>query len=347
MLNSYKELKIWQKSIQLVEEIYILTNEFPKNEQYGLSSQMRRAAISIPSNIAEGQRRKDLPEYLQFLRIADSSSAELETQIIIAKKIYSLLNYKKVDELLDEIQRMFNVLIRKLREKNLKPKTQNLKPNSGQILTELIIAIAITVVLAAIGAQLVGVSLYSAGSSKDRQAASRLAEEVFESLRGITQGNTSSTQGWNRIYLPPDGSGTSSSSKGISNLYKIIISGNTWQIASGTEAIVLDGDIYNRSLIIENISRSSSTNAIESNYNFNNDDPHTQKITVTISKTGAPDFVLSQYFTRYLNESTAQINWSGAASCGPVGATSTQSIYCSQSCTDRTTGIKLIFGSCP
>ena len=200
--------------------------------------------------------------------------------------------------------------------------------------------------MAAIGAQLVGVSLYSAGSSKDRQGASRLAEEVFEALRGITQGNTSSTQGWNRIYFPPDGSGNASSSKGISNLYKIIISENIWQIASGTEAIVLDGDTYNRSFIIENISRAISTNAIESVYNSANDDPHTQKITVTISKIGAPDFVLSQYFTRYLNESTAQINWAGSVNCNPVGATSSQSDYCSQTCIDRTTGIKLVSGAC-
>ncbi len=217
---------------------------------------------------------------------------------------------------------------------------------NGQILTELIIAIAITVVLAAIGAQLVGVSLYSAGSSKDRQTASRLAEEVFEALRAATQGNTSSTQGWNRIYLPPDGTGTASSSKGANNFYKVLILDNNWQIASGTEAIVLGGDIYSRLFIIENVSRDSSTKTIELIYNSANDDPHTQKITVTISKTGAPDFVLSQYFTRYLNESTAQINWSGSVNCNPVGATSSQSDYCSQTCIDRTTGIKLVSGSC-
>ncbi|MEK7162955.1 MAG: four helix bundle protein [Patescibacteria group bacterium] len=149
MLNSYKELIVWQKSIDLVEEVYILTGNFPKDETYGLAIQERRAAVSIPSNIAEGQRRKDLPEYLQFLRIADASSAELETQIIISKKLYPDLDYSKVDVLLEEVQKMLNVLIRKLEdklnEKNLKPKTQNLKPNSGQVmlLTVLILGGAI------------------------------------------------------------------------------------------------------------------------------------------------------------------------------------------------------------
>ncbi len=116
-MQSYKELIVWKKSIDLVEEIYKLTNQFPKEDMYGLSIQMRRAAVSVPSNIAEGSRRKDLPEYLQFLRFSDASSAELETQLIIAKRIYPLLNYKRTEALLEEIQKMLNVLLQKLREK--------------------------------------------------------------------------------------------------------------------------------------------------------------------------------------------------------------------------------------
>ncbi|MEK7077128.1 MAG: four helix bundle protein [Patescibacteria group bacterium] len=123
-LNSYKELIVWQKSIELVEEIYILTRQLPKEELYALSAQMRRAAISTPSNIAEGSKRKNLPEYLQFLRIADASSAELETQIIISKRLYPNLSYTKIDALLQEIQKMLNVLISrlstKLHAKNIK-----------------------------------------------------------------------------------------------------------------------------------------------------------------------------------------------------------------------------------
>ena len=112
--STYRDLTIWMKGIDLVEEIYKITSWFPKEELYGLTSQMRRAAISIPSNIAEGSRRKDLPEYLQFLRVADGSSAELETQLVIAKRLYPKFSYVKAEVLLDEIQRMLYVLKQKL-----------------------------------------------------------------------------------------------------------------------------------------------------------------------------------------------------------------------------------------
>lgn len=86
-LKSYKELIVWQRSIELVEEIFILTGNFPKSELYGIVSQIRRAAISIPSNIAEGYGRKSTKEYSQFYSIAYGSALELETQLIIAKKL--------------------------------------------------------------------------------------------------------------------------------------------------------------------------------------------------------------------------------------------------------------------
>ena len=115
--QSYKQLTVWQKSINLVEGIYTLTSEFPNAEIYGLTSQMRRAVISIPSNIAEGQKRKDLPEYLQFLRIANGSAAELETQLIISKRLYPSLNFSNSELLLEEVQKMLTVLIRTLKSK--------------------------------------------------------------------------------------------------------------------------------------------------------------------------------------------------------------------------------------
>lgn len=115
--QSYKQLTVWQKSINLVEGIYTLTSEFPNAEIYGLTSQMRRAVISIPSNIAEGQKRKDLPEYLQFLRIANGSAAELETQLIISRRLYPRLTYSGVEPLLEEVQKMLTVLIRTLKSK--------------------------------------------------------------------------------------------------------------------------------------------------------------------------------------------------------------------------------------
>jgi len=154
MLKSYKNLIVWQKSIDLVQDIYVLTSQFPKEETYGLAAQMRRSSISIPSNIAEGSRRKDLPEYLQFLRVADASSAELETQITISKRLYPKLDYSKTDRKLEEVQKMLKVLLRKLRDKDLKPKTQQLKPNNnGFTIIELLVSIGLfgVVVTIAVG----------------------------------------------------------------------------------------------------------------------------------------------------------------------------------------------------
>ena len=111
----YKQLIVWQKSIELVNEIYVLTRQLPKSETYGLSSQMQRAAVSIPANIAEGQTRNHLGEYIQFLGIAYASSAELETELIIAKKQYPNINYAMSESLLLEVQKMLNVLIRNLK----------------------------------------------------------------------------------------------------------------------------------------------------------------------------------------------------------------------------------------
>ncbi len=117
VIHSYKDLIVWQKSIRLVKEVYLLTNAFPKYELFGLTSQMRRASISIPSNIAEGRFRSTRKDYANFLTHSFASGAELETQIIIAKELSHTKNndYKIVEELLDEIMRMLNVMLSKLR----------------------------------------------------------------------------------------------------------------------------------------------------------------------------------------------------------------------------------------
>ena len=96
--------------MDLVVRVYALTKSFPKEEIYGLTSQMKRAAISIPSNIAEGRRRGSRKDYRQFLIIAYGSGAELETQIEIAKRLSfgQNLNYNQVDSLLNEVMRMLN-----------------------------------------------------------------------------------------------------------------------------------------------------------------------------------------------------------------------------------------------
>ncbi|MFA5337757.1 MAG: four helix bundle protein [Candidatus Omnitrophota bacterium] len=86
-IKSFHDLIVWQKGIELVQKIYEVTKKFPHEEQYALSLQMRRASVSVPSNIAEGFRRKHNREYKQFLNIALGSCAELETQVIIAAKL--------------------------------------------------------------------------------------------------------------------------------------------------------------------------------------------------------------------------------------------------------------------
>ena len=115
--KSYKELIVWQKSIQLVRAVYVMSECFPKSELYGLTSQMRRAAVSIPSNIAEGYKRKGRLEFLQFLSIAEASAAELETQVIIAKELYPTIQYEPIEQLLEEVQKILVVFIRKLNAK--------------------------------------------------------------------------------------------------------------------------------------------------------------------------------------------------------------------------------------
>ena len=85
MAKSYRELIVWQKSMELAEKVYLLVKALPKEETYALSDQMRRAAVSIPSNIAEGHARQSQKEFLQFLCIARGSRAELETQLLLAR----------------------------------------------------------------------------------------------------------------------------------------------------------------------------------------------------------------------------------------------------------------------
>ena len=99
-IKSFKDLKIWQKSVQLVEEIYTISRSFPKEEMYGLQSQLRRSAVSIPSNIAEGFARLHNREYRNFLYISLGSCAELTTQIIIASRL-KYIEQAKADTLLN------------------------------------------------------------------------------------------------------------------------------------------------------------------------------------------------------------------------------------------------------
>ena len=101
--QSFKDLIVWQKSYKLVLEIYKITKDFPKSETYGLSQQMRKSAVSIPSNIAEGYGRKHKAEYNQFLSIAYGSLLELETQFLIAKDLRYVSESQIGETLLKEV----------------------------------------------------------------------------------------------------------------------------------------------------------------------------------------------------------------------------------------------------
>lgn len=116
MVESYKELIVWQKAMDLVLKVYKLVSKFPKEETYGLSSQIKRAVISIPSNIAEGRNRGTRKDFINFLRIAYGSGAELETQLELSKRLFNLQSksYSGVNELLIQIMKMLNKMISKL-----------------------------------------------------------------------------------------------------------------------------------------------------------------------------------------------------------------------------------------
>jgi four helix bundle protein len=115
-IKTYKDLIVWQKSMLLVTEIYKISKYFPKDETYGLVSQMRRCAISIPSNIAEGYGRKSTSDYVRFLRVAAGSLYELQTQMEISLNL-GYLKSNKFDKLYEsgrEIERMLSSLTKKL-----------------------------------------------------------------------------------------------------------------------------------------------------------------------------------------------------------------------------------------
>ncbi len=112
-MQTFKDLIVWQKSRGLVKDVYQLTAQLPSDEKFGLISQARRSAVSIPSNIAEGHRRKNPKEYAQFLAIAAGSAAELETQLILMHDLFrSDINEEM--KVLEEIHKMLSTLIGKI-----------------------------------------------------------------------------------------------------------------------------------------------------------------------------------------------------------------------------------------
>lgn len=114
--QNYKDLLVWQKGISLAKAVYNLTKNYPSDERFGLVAQMRRAAVSIPSNIAEGQARRTTGEFVQFISNAEGSAAELDTQLILSVELgfCAKATALPIYELLEEERRMLNALRRKL-----------------------------------------------------------------------------------------------------------------------------------------------------------------------------------------------------------------------------------------
>jgi len=116
-IRSHKDLEIWKQSMNLVAKIYLVSKEFPTYEQYGLTSQIRRSAVSIPSNIAEGAGRQNTKEFIQFLYIALGSLAELDTQLELSQKVGYISNYNEFENELKTIRIMISKLITVLKNK--------------------------------------------------------------------------------------------------------------------------------------------------------------------------------------------------------------------------------------
>ncbi len=118
-MSYYKNLHIWQKSMDLVDNVYILTKEFPREEIYGLTNQIRRSAVSIPSNIAEGAGRNSNPQFSNFLSFSNGSTLELETQLIISNRQGYLKEKDLIEmtQLIEDIQKMNYKLQSKLNGK--------------------------------------------------------------------------------------------------------------------------------------------------------------------------------------------------------------------------------------
>ncbi|MFH1444392.1 MAG: four helix bundle protein [Candidatus Peregrinibacteria bacterium] len=113
VIQSFKDLIVWQRSMTLAQDVYQFVSTLPSLERYCLADQMRRCAVSIPSNIAEGKKRGTRKEFAHFLRIAQGSAAELETQLLLAEGIHHL-NIAKILIVLIEVQKMLSTIIRKL-----------------------------------------------------------------------------------------------------------------------------------------------------------------------------------------------------------------------------------------
>ncbi|MBI1308324.1 MAG: four helix bundle protein [Proteobacteria bacterium] len=114
-MQNFKDLVVWQRAMQVAREVYKATGHLPREEDFGLKSQMRRCAVSVPSNIAEGKKRGSKADYVKFLRIAGGPAAELETQMLLAGEFYPDVDFTKATVLLLEVQKMLTSMLGKLK----------------------------------------------------------------------------------------------------------------------------------------------------------------------------------------------------------------------------------------
>jgi four helix bundle protein len=113
-MNDYRKLMVWQKAMILAKLVYVYTKQLPGDERFGLVSQMNRCSVSIPSNIAEGSKRKSKKEFCQFLRISSGSLAELETQYLLSNELFPVITSNEIAPLILECQKMLESFIKKL-----------------------------------------------------------------------------------------------------------------------------------------------------------------------------------------------------------------------------------------
>ena len=128
-IGTHKDLEVWKKALELATHVYSLTSQFPKEELYGLTAQLRRSAVSIPSNIAEGAARHSRKEFIQFLHIASGSIAELETQLLLASRI----GFRPTDTILTQAEGVRKMLLGLIRSLKKKPITHHSSPISPSL----------------------------------------------------------------------------------------------------------------------------------------------------------------------------------------------------------------------
>jgi Tfp pilus assembly protein PilV len=184
------------------------------------------------------------------------------------------------------------------------------KTNRGQLLLEALITMSVMVLVLALGAQVYLAGANSGKASIERNVGQGLAEGELEAVRAA------SDEKWNNLYKPPTGSGNPTADKGVSNPYYAQVSSGKWIFVSGMETVAVNNISFSRYFTIEDVSRDSATRNIETIYNSSNDDPSTQKVTVTVSWPNADAITLVEYFTRWRNKVCNQTDWSGGASSG-------------------------------